>query len=284
MFLRLMILCISITCTAVAQVNVELIIEQEQLLRSESLPVRVRISNFSGQDLKMAEMPDWISFVVENQEGRPLPQVENLPSPKPFLIPSSKTISLRMDLMPYFSLKDTGRFRLSAKVRVPQLRTDFVSEAKSFDIISGTKLWEREFGVPGHTPPELRKYALQQAEFLKQLRLYVRVTDAMETKVFRVTQLGPIVSFSASTVETQLDTSNNLHVLFQTGRNTHLYCVIDPDGEPIIRQTHEQTTSRPRLRVEEDGRVMLQGGKRKILLSDLPPPRVANTNETGVQK
>jgi hypothetical protein len=203
--------------------------------------------------------------------------------PKTFTIPSSKTVSLRADLMPYFNLKDTGRYRVTAKVRVPQLNAEFPTEVKGFDIISGTKLWEREFGVPGQTPPEIRKYALQQAEFMKQLRLYVRVTDASEGKIFRVSQLGPIVSFSAATVETQLDPLNNLHVLFQTGRNTFFYSVVEPEGEQIIRQTHEQTTSRPHLRVEEDGRVIVLGGRRKILLSDLPPPRVANTNESGVQ-
>lgn len=278
--LRVVILCIA--CRATAQVNVELLVEQEQLLRSESLPIRLRISNFSGQDLKMGEERDWLVFGIDTMEGRPLSQTGDFPLPKPFIIPSSKTISLRADLMPYFNLKDTGRYKVTAKVRVPQLKTDFTTEAKGFDIISGTKLWEREFGVPGKTPPEVRKYALQQAEFMKHLRLYVRVTDQLEGKVFRVGQLGPIVSFSASTVETQLDPSNNLHVLFQSGRNVFLYCVVEPDGEQIIRQTHEQTLSRPRLRIEDDGRVIVHGGKRKILLSDLPPPRVANTNDTSV--
>lgn len=277
----LSVLLCGVACAASAQVNVELLVEQEQLLRSESLPIRLRISNFSGQDLKMGENSDWVVFSIDNIEGRPMSQTGDLPLPKGFVIPSSKTVSLRADLMPFFNLKDTGRYKITAKVRVPQLQSDFAAEPKGFDIITGTKLWEREIGVPGKTPPEVRKFALQQADFMKQLRLYVRVTDQSEQKIFRVSQLGPIVSFSASTVETQLDPSNNLHVLFQSGRASFLYCVIDPDGEQIVRQTHETTLSRPRLRVE-DGLVYVQGGQRKILLSDLPPPRVANTNDTSV--
>jgi hypothetical protein len=74
-------------------------------------------------------------------------------------------------------------------------------------------------------------------------------------------------------------------VLFQNGPRSFLYSVISPDGEQLIRQTWDYTNdSRPRLRSENDGRVIVNGGTRRILLSDLPPPRVANTDDKGQQK
>jgi hypothetical protein len=147
-------------------------------------------------------------------------------------------------------------------------------------VLSGTKLWEREFGLPSSTIPEVRKYALQQATFAKQLRLYVRLTDQNESKVFRVRPLGMLVSFSNP--EAQVDKLSHLHVLFQNGARTFLYSIVTPDGDQIIRQTYDYVNdSRPRLRVEEDGRIVVAGGQRRILLSDLPPPRVAITNETS---
>src|SRR6185369_15402140 len=178
---------------------------------------------------------------------------------------------------------EAGRFSISARLRVPGLEKEFIAEPKWIAIVSGLMVWEREFGVPGETPPEVRKYTLQQATFLKQPRLYARVTDVSESKVFRVVQLGPIVSFTANNLETQLDKSSNLHVLFQSGANSFVYCVVAADGVQLIRQMHEQTSTRPHLKVEPDGRVLVNGGQRKILLSDLPPPRVANTNEASAR-
>ena len=48
-------------------------------------------------------------------------------------------------------------------------------------------------GVPGTTPPVVRRFALQQATFLKQARLYARVTDANESTVLRVVPLGALI-------------------------------------------------------------------------------------------
>ena len=273
----------ALALASVAQVNVEVVFDQEQFLRSESLPVRVRISNFSGQALRLGDEPDWLSFTVNGEEGKALAKSGAIPLPKLFTIESAKTVSLRVDLMPYFELNEAGRYNVSVRVRVPQLEKELAAGPKRFDIISGAKLWEKEIGVPGVTPPVVRKYALQQATFLKQARLYVRVTDAGEATVFRVLQLGTLTSFS--TPEATVDNVSQLHVLFQTAQRSFSYAIITPDGEQIIRQTYDiADASRPRLRAEDDGRVIVNGGARRILLSDLPPPRVAQTNDVVERK
>jgi hypothetical protein len=274
----LLLLVLGATMASAAEVNVEIIFDQEQFLRSESLPLRVRISNFSGQTLKFGDMPEWLTFSVESREGTILRKTGEVPLPKSFTLDSSKTASLRADLMPYFKLNDVGHYSVTARLKIPQLEKELVTEPKTFDIVAGTKLWEREFGVPHTKPPVLRKYALQQATFLKQLRLYVRVTDPDESTVVSVLPIGTLVSFSQP--EAVLDKSSHLHVLFQTGARTFIYAVVSPEGEQIIRQTWDYTNTRPRLHAEDDGRVLVRGGARRILLSDLPPPRVAQTNET----
>jgi hypothetical protein len=260
-----------------AEVNVEIVLDQEQFLRSESLPLHVRISNFSGQTLQLGTTADWLTFSIQGREDIPLRQKGDLPPAKPFRLASSKTASLSVDLMPCFNLSEPGHYSVTARVRIPDIEKELTTPAKEFNIVSGTKLWEREFGVPGTHPPVVRKFALQQATFLRQLRLYVRLTDPGEAQVFHVLPLGALLSFS--TPEAVLDKSSNLHVIFQNGPRNFLYSVITPDGELIIRQTWDHEGTRPRLVAEDDGRVTVHGGTRRILLSDLPPSRVAHSNE-----
>jgi hypothetical protein len=60
--------------------------------------------------------------------------------------------------------------------------------------------------------------------------------------------------------------------LFQAGQKNFSYSIVTPEGDLIVRQTHEISGTRPRLRAESDGRIVVQGGARKIAASDLPPP------------
>jgi hypothetical protein len=115
----------------------------------------------------------------------------------------------------------------------------------------------------------VRKYALQQARYLKSLRLYVRVTDVSEHRVFRVTPLANLVSFSRP--EPQFDRESNLHVLTQTGARVFNYSMIAPDGNLIARQTHRYTSSRPALGTDAQGKIQVVGGERLFSKDDLPP-------------
>ena len=261
-----------------AQVNVEVIFDQEQFLRSESLPLRVRISNFSGQTLRLGEEVDWLAFTVSNDDGKALARQGNIPLPKAFSLESAKSVSLRADLMPYFQLNDAGRYKVAVRVKIPQLQSEVTTDPKTFDIISGVKIWEKDVGVPGTSPLVVRKLALQQATFLKQARLYARVTDEKESTVISVIQLGPVVSFTQP--EAVVDKSSQLHVLFQNGQRSCSYAIVTTDGDQIIRQTYEILgSSRPHLRHEEDGRVVVQGGERKVAMTDLPPASAVRTND-----
>ncbi len=254
-----------------AQVTVQIVFDEDVFLRSESLPMKVRIANSSGQTLHLGREPDWLVFEIQTSDGQDVRTVGKVPLADPFDLEASRVANLSIDLMPYFDLNQAGRYSMTVSLKVEQLRQTFLSPPKKFDIISGTKLWEREFGVPSASVPEVRKYALQQANFLKQLRLYVRVTDPSETRVLRVLPLGSLVSFSKP--EALLDRSSNLHVLFQNSARTFLYMVVTPDGEPIIRQTYQyKEDSRPVLRHDEEQGIHVTGGQRRVVLSDLPPP------------
>jgi hypothetical protein len=271
-----------------AQVTVEVVLDQDQFLPAEPLVATVRLTNRSGQTLSLGSAPEWLTFSVEAREGLVVSKLGEIPAAEEFVLPSSKVASRRVNLMPCFNLTQPGRYTVTASVRIPQWDREFNSQPKAFDIIQGIKLWEQAFGVPQPASdktgnPEVRKYALQQANYLKQLKLYARLTDAEESRVFRMLPLGTMVSFGRP--EPQVDQASNLHVLFQTGARTFCYCVINPDGQIIVHQTHDYTGTRPRLRADADGKISVAGGKRRTMADDVPAaPAATRTNGASAPK
>src|SRR5439155_24649883 len=94
-----------------------------------------------------------------------------------------------------------------ATIHIRAWNSDVISAPREFDIIDGAELWSQDFGVPSvptNRPPEVRKYILEQANYLRQqLRMYVLVSDQTRRHILRVKQVGPMVSFSQP--EAQLD-------------------------------------------------------------------------------
>lgn len=270
-----------------AQVTVEVLLDQEQYLPGEAITVAVRITNRSGQSLRLGQ-PDWLTFSVQRRDGLVMSQLAEVPVAGEFTLESSDRATKRVELTPSFQLTMTGRYQLTATVKIKQWNQELSSSLKYFDIITGTRLWEQEFGLPSPvgapaTPPEVRKYILQQAKYLKQLKLYVRVTDANESSLFGVYPIGPLTSFSQP--ETQVDKLSQLHVLFQTGARSFYYCVINPDGQLILRQTYDYLNTRPVLRADPEGKIIVAGGARRATATDLPAPLFSTaTNDVKTPK
>jgi len=245
----------------------------------------VRITNFSGQTLHLGKDNDWLRFTIEGRDNYIVPGSVDVPVQGEFDVESSTVVTRRVEVAGYFALTRPGRYLVTATVKLKQWDKELLSKPKAFDIIAGTKLWEQDFGVPNAAgqPPEVRKYALQQAIHLKQLKLYARVSDQSESRVFRVFPIGPMISFSKP--ECQIDKSSNLHVLYQTGAKSFNYSVINSDGRLLVRQTYEYTDTRPVLRVDREGRILIGGGARRGSSNDLPPrSQASSTNHAETPK
>src|SRR3954469_503183 len=258
LFLSLLAALVS---SARGQITVDLLMPQEQFLRDESLPVKLQISNRSGQKIVLGKDPEWVTFTVENLDGSIVTRLNDVTMQGELALDSAMVGARTIDLLPFFDVTKPGRYAVTATVRVKGWDKEFSSKRKTFDVARGSKIWEQEFGVPGVGTPEVRRYALQQANYLKRLMLYARITDDSENRVFRVFPLGPLVSFSRP--EAQIDKQSNLHVLFQSGARSFLYNVISPAGRVSERQTYEYTASRPVLKGSNDGKIFVSGGARK---------------------
>jgi hypothetical protein len=263
----------------VSGVSVEVRLEQEHFLPDEDVRVAVRITNMSGQTLHLGDSDDWLTFSVEARENYVVRRLGLVPVRAEFSLESSRVATKRANVTPYFSFEQPGRYHLVATVRIPQWDEEITSPPVRFDVITGTRLREFKFGVPlpqdaPPQPPEIRRYILQQAQYLKQMKMYVRLTDASGTDTMRVFPIGPMVSFGEP--QAQVDRLSRLHVLHQTGARTFNYCVVTPDGHLAVRQTHEYTATRPNLRSGPGGTIFVAGGARRFSPEDLPPAAVEN--------
>jgi len=271
--LSLLIACAGPVC---AQVTVEVTQEQQQYLPGEEMEVAVRITNRSGRPLHLGAEENWLTFSLDSREGLVVPKMSDPPVAGEFVLESSKVAIKRVALAPYFSLTQPGRYEIMACVHSSDWNRDVMSAPKPFNLIEGAKLWEQEVGVPGsetnaNTTPEVRKYILQQANYLKsQIRLYVRITES-SGKTVKVFPVGSIVSFSHP--EPQVDKASNLHLLYQDRPHSYSYTVCDLQGEVIARQTYDYVDKRPRMRLNDEGEISVIGGTRRITSNDVPPPK-----------
>lgn len=264
-----------------AQITVTVALKQDQFLPGEDLPAEVRITNRSGQTLHLGNDQTWLTFSIESREDYIVLKTGKVPVEGPFTLQSSMRAIKTVNLEPYFNLAKPGRYEIFATVTIEAWNKQFTSDPKAFDIIQGANLWEQEVGVPiapGATNrvPELRTYTLQQANYLKQLMLYCRLTDKTG-KVYRILPIGPMLSFGQP--EPQVDKFSNLHVLYQDGPRSFNYTVINPEGNVLLRQTYMYTPSRPRLAVGKNGMIEVIGGTRRITSRDIPPPKMAEERD-----
>lgn len=257
-------------------VTVEVSLDQEQFLPQEEIKVAVRITNFSGQPLELGKDNTWLSFTVQSLEKRLLDKYGDPEVAGVFTLNSSMTATKRANITPFYNLQTPGRYEVSVRVRIPQWNVEVSSRPATFDIVRGAKLREVQFGVPAgegdrERAPEVRKYILQQAEYRKEMKLYIRLADATESKTLKLFPISRMVSFARP--EAQLDKFSNLHVLHQSGQNSFSYCTMNPYGQILTLNRYDFLgDSRPRLSADENGRIIVRGGSRVMTENDVPPP------------
>ena len=256
---------------ASAQVKLELALDQDQFLPNEAIRLTVKITNTSGQQLHLGTEPDWLTFNVESEESFIVAKISDVPVVEPFDLESSQLAIKHVDLQPYFQMGRTGRYKVTATMRVKQWSLTVDSSPIHLDVIHGGELWSQDFGVlvSSNAPPEPRKFTLIKANFLReQLRLYVQVSNGDESRVYKVAPLGSLVSFSSP--EEQVDRLSQLHVLWQTGAQSFTHAVIGADGATVSCDIFDNFNSRPRLSVTTDGNVVVKGGVRRLKPEEVP--------------
>ena len=255
----------------------DLRLDQNQLMPDEDMQLKVRVINRSGQPVTLGQDDQWVTFIVQGDDGYVAPKRGDLPAKGEFTLLSGQSGTRTFNPTPYFDFRRPGHYRISATVRIPQWNQEMECRPVSFVVADGVplpNLANLPVGLPSppgvsNAPPVVRRYSLIKVIYLSDLTLYFRLTDD-GGQTLRVFPLARMLSFSVP--EAQVDRSNNLHVLFQTGARTFSYFVMNTDGRLVARQTQEYTGTRPTLRFTEDGQVFVAGGVRRYLETDIPAP------------
>ncbi len=253
-------------------ISLSIELNQEYYLPKEAIPVTLKLTNFSGQTLKLGKTPTWISFEIENGEGRPIVQERLIDTSGEFELDTALRAKKVVNVAEGFELADPGFYKITAFAEVPGWGR-ITSPPEKFQVLSGIVYWNRMFGVPGEDADqsaEVRRYSLVQAVYLKERKLYVRVDSVTHSKVLEVFPIGPMVSLSRPAP--QLDRWNNLHVLYQIGRDSFVYNVISPAGEHLRRKyylRHPLNFTRPQMYPDNQGRIFVYGGQAQVRSDDI---------------
>jgi hypothetical protein len=259
-------------------VTAELQLDQDQYLPDEDLQLKVRITNRSGQPVTFGLDNKWITFEISGENNFVVSKTAEMPVSGEFTLLTGQTGLRALNPTPYFDFRAPGRYRIGATIKVAQWHNmEIPCKPAIFTVANGIpihNLANLQFGVPApagssNSLPDVRNYSLIKVAYLDQLKLYFRLTDG-SGRTLKVFPLSRMLSFSEP--EAQMDRSNNLHVLMQTGARAFTYSIVSPEGVLIGRQTHEYSLTRPELRVSEDGRIFVGGGQRRFSESDIPPP------------
>ena len=253
-----------------AQVTVDIRSDQDEFLPGEAIPLAIKITNLSGQQLHFGGDPGWLTFSVESTDGINVLKISEVPVPAQFDLFSSQAGTLHVDVAPCFQINRIGHYKVTSYLHIKDWPTAITSSVKEFDVVTGVKLWSQEFGVPAAgSPPEMREFSLEKANYLRQqLRLYLQLTDDAETHIYKVIPLGPMVAFGYP--EERIDRTSQLHVLWQTGAQSFSYCVVSPEGLLLQRDLYELIDTRPQLKVDDNGEVTVEGGFKRMPTHDIP--------------
>jgi hypothetical protein len=270
-------------CPVEAQVNgvtAELKLDQEQYLPGEDLQLKVRILNRSGQEITLGTENDWVILSITGENNSICSKLGDMPVKGEFSLLSGEVGTRKLNPTPYFDFRQPGRYHITAQVRIPQWQQEITCKPAAFTVANGVplpNLSDLQFGLPApagatNAAPEVRRYSLLKVSYIKELELYFRLTDSVG-RTLRVFPIARMTSFSEP--EAQIDRFNNLNVLVQVGARAFSYCVINPEGQWVARQTHVYTATRPHLRIDADGKIFVGGGARSFSQEDFPPSESA---------
>lgn len=240
---------------AAAQIEISLSAERNVYLLYEPLIVTVEIKNVSGTDLIFTSPEggdSWLDFLISKADKTKVRE------DRPLVVPTRRladgeTAKLPVNLTPYFLLRDSGQYTVSAVVRLPG-RGTLQTDPLILNLGRGEVVWKKIRPVAGTE----RHYSV--IRFLQGSRttVYARVEEPAENLVYSTVYLGFLDPFTQ--VRAELEDAGRLHVLHPVSPRQFQHTVLNGDGMVLETQEYFSTDRSPTLLRNPDGGVVVVGG------------------------
>jgi len=263
MKLLLAVACVFVfVAGAQGQIQVELKFKRLQYIAYEPVVATLAITNLAGRDVDLqdAEGQPWFGLEITGSEGQPIAPIATDNKQAPLKIEAGKKVTQRINLTPLYSVHDFGVYHVRAHIYFADLSKFFYSPTKVFEVTEARPIWQRTVGLPEDTPGpgKTRTYSLLTNRFPDHTSLYVRVEDKDTGIVYTTYSLGRIIAFDEP--QTELDRSNQLHILHCSAPRSWVYSHVGLNGELIARSSFMETKTRPHLLHATEGTVAVRGG------------------------
>jgi len=261
-FLLAVFLLVAAAGLATAQVNITIGFKRKLYVVYEPILATVTIDNLSGRPLLLENngRQRWFGFTIEAADGRLIPPNNPDYELSPAAIAPGEKLSRTVNLTPLFPLQEFGAYRIKATVYAESFGRYFSSAPLPIEITEGHQIWQEVVGVPGNEgKPELRTITLLSHKLSRSTRLYARIEDKDNGKIYAMHQLGPYLTFGQPDV--MLDARNEVHILQNSAPKEFVYTHLGLQGEVLAQQAYLEAGSRPSLVKGSTGEVKVVGGR-----------------------
>lgn len=213
-------------CPAYAQLNVQLEPIRSDYILGEDVMLKITITNHTDSSIALMNTPgrSWLHFDVIRKGDFSGVAPVNVPRfPNLTITPGSRR-SYNVSLKPHFNFTKEGAYRVTATLRLPDMRTTYSSNAAMFNLGSGGTV--KTFTVQARG--ERLKMSLKSLTWKRRTLFFGQVVNADTNLVVGACFMGEFLSFMPP--KALLDRAQNLHMLCQTTPTTFTYAVMDTFG------------------------------------------------------
>lgn len=272
--LLLAALTLCLVAPAWAQVNLRLELGRDRFLLYESMPATVEISSYAAGEVRLEDeetMP-WLRFDIARDNGEHIGMVGPGFLAGTTTLAGRQSIARSVDLVAYYKIREAGRYRIRAWVKLAGYGGTFASSQKVIEVVGGHQLLTKTIGVKDESGKEtLCTFSVIEVLLAPHSWLYARVEDQQSGVIYGVIPLGEWVTFSAPRAETDKD--GNFHVLHQAQPREYHYSVVTPKASVMKRETFSNYNSLPNFTRTRDGQIKVVGGEAMGRPAPPPAPR-----------
>ncbi len=224
--------------------------------------VTVEVQNYSAGQVQLAdkESTPWLQFEINRSTGERIGMVGPGFLAGTVMLGPGQAGAKSANLVAYYQIRDPGKYRIRALVKLASLGGSFASREYTVDVVAGQQMLTKSAGFKDETGKDgLRNYSLIEVRLGRQIWLYTRVEDQNGENIYGVVPLGEWVTFSKPTVHTDKD--GNFHVLQQAQPRHFVHTVVSPKAVVLRRESFSNYNSIPELKRLPEGAVKVVGGE-----------------------